>query len=117
LRAAAEAARAAPPAPDPPRAVDVVLDAPALRLTEGQEAAAATLRRALQLILATGDDAGKVRVGRRLRQASGRAGQLVALELWDDESWHAIAASHVQFARAAGALTHLQWARHVLARS
>src|SRR6476659_7133890 len=38
--AAAEAARAAPAAPDPPRAVDVVLDALAIRLTEGYEAGA-----------------------------------------------------------------------------
>ena len=40
LLEAAEAARAAPPAPDPPGAVDVVLDALALRLTEGHAAAA-----------------------------------------------------------------------------
>jgi DNA-binding CsgD family transcriptional regulator/tetratricopeptide (TPR) repeat protein len=117
MRAAAEAARAAPPGPDPPRAIDVVLDGLALRLTEGYEAAAPTLRRALRLILAIDTDAGKVGVGRWTRQASGRAGQLVALELWDDESWHAIAASQLEQARATGALTHLQWARHVLARS
>ena len=41
VREAAEAARAAPPGPDPPRAVDVLLDAVALRLTEGYAAAAA----------------------------------------------------------------------------
>ena len=35
VREAAEAARAAPPGPDPPRAVDVVLDAVALRFTKG----------------------------------------------------------------------------------
>jgi DNA-binding CsgD family transcriptional regulator len=35
VREAAEAARAAPPGPDPPRAVDVLLDAVALRFTEG----------------------------------------------------------------------------------
>src|SRR5262249_3891041 len=75
LRAAAGAARAAPPGPDPPRAIDAVLDALALRLTEGHEAAAPTLRWALQLILATDNDAGKVRVGRWTRQASGMAGQ------------------------------------------
>ena len=40
VRAAAEAARAAPPAPEPPRVVDVLLDALALRLTEGYAAAA-----------------------------------------------------------------------------
>ena len=45
---AAEAARAAPPGPEPPRAVDVLLDAFALRLTEGYAAAAPTLTRALE---------------------------------------------------------------------
>jgi hypothetical protein len=94
-----------------------VLDGLALRLTEGYEAAAPTLRRALRLILAIDTDAGNVGIGRWTRQASGRAGQLVALELWDDESWHTIAASQLEQARATGALTHLQWARHVLARS
>ena len=55
---AAEAARAAPPGPEPPRAVDVLLDAFALRLTEGYAAAAPTLTRALELLLA-------LNVGRR----------------------------------------------------
>jgi hypothetical protein len=52
VREAAEAARAAPPAPDPPRVVDVVLDAFALRLTEGYAAAAPAMARALELVLA-----------------------------------------------------------------
>ena len=46
---AAAAARAAPPGPDPPRVVDVLLDAFAIRLTEGYPAAAPTLTRALEL--------------------------------------------------------------------
>jgi DNA-binding CsgD family transcriptional regulator len=94
----------------------VVLDAVALRLTEGYEAAAPTLRRALQLLLATEGDPRQVRVGRWI-PPTGRAGQLVALELWDDESWPAIADSQLKIARATGALMRLQWARHVLARS
>ena len=49
---AAEAARAAPPGPEPPRAVDVLLDAFAMRLTDGYAAAAPTLTRALELLLA-----------------------------------------------------------------
>src|SRR5262249_60141640 len=61
--------------------------------------------------------AGKVRVGRWTRQASGMAGQLVALELWDNTSWHAIAASQLQLARATGALKQMHWARHGLARN
>jgi DNA-binding CsgD family transcriptional regulator len=121
LRAAAEAARAASPGPDPPRSVDAVLDALALRLTDGYAAAAPKLRFARELLRAsdpaeTGDEA-YTHVGRWVPRASGKAGQLVALELWDDEAWRAIADDHLQVARANGALIGLQWARHVLARS
>jgi len=49
---AAEAARAAPPGPDPPRSVDLLLDGFALRITEGYAAAAPLLTRALAQILA-----------------------------------------------------------------
>jgi predicted ATPase len=49
---AAEAARAAPPGPRPARAVDLMLDALALRLTDGHAAAAPALTRALELVLA-----------------------------------------------------------------
>src|SRR5262249_12331912 len=52
LREAAEAARAAPPGPDPPRAVDLLLDAFAVLLTDGYPAAAPTLRGGLELFLA-----------------------------------------------------------------
>src|SRR5262249_56503999 len=43
VREAAEAALAAPPAADPPRPADVLLDAPALRFTPGHAAAAPAL--------------------------------------------------------------------------
>ncbi|HJZ27090.1 MAG TPA: helix-turn-helix transcriptional regulator, partial [Streptosporangiaceae bacterium] len=59
VREAAEAARAAPRAPGPPRVVDVLLDAFALRLTEGYAAAAPTLTRALELFLDAGTEAGR----------------------------------------------------------
>src|SRR6266576_1301876 len=79
--AAAEAARAAPAAPEPPRAVDVVLDALAIRLTEGYEAGAPLLTRALELLLA--QDMGGDEVGRSLWLAASRSTQAIALELWD----------------------------------
>jgi DNA-binding CsgD family transcriptional regulator len=110
---AAEAARAAPPGPDPPRVVDVVLDAFALRLTEGYAAAAPTLTRALELFLAL--DVGTDEAGRWLWLTGGRAGAITALELWDAESWHALVARQVQFARDTGALVHLQRALNLLA--
>jgi DNA-binding CsgD family transcriptional regulator len=111
--AAAEAARAAPPGPGPTRAVDVLLEALAVRLMEGYAAAAPLLTQALELSLAldvTNDDAGLWRW-----LAGGRAGAIVALELWDAESWHALAAVQAQFARDTGALVHLQYALNFLA--
>ena len=50
--AVAAAARAAPPGTVPPRTVDVLLDAFAIRLTDGYAAAAPTLARALEHLLA-----------------------------------------------------------------
>ena len=110
---AAEAARAAPPGPDPPRAVDVLLDAFAIRLTEGYAAAAPTLTRALELIHAP--SVGTDDVGRWLWLVGGRAGAIVALELWDDEAWHALSARQVQVARETGALVHLRLALNYVA--
>ena len=111
--AAAEAARAAPPGPEPTRAVDILLEAFALRLTQGYATAAPLLTRALELSLAldvTNDEAGLWRW-----LAGGRASAIVALELWDAESWHALAAVQAQFARDTGALVHLQYALNFLA--
>jgi DNA-binding CsgD family transcriptional regulator len=113
VAAAAEAARAAPSGPEPTRAVDVLLEAFALRLTQGYATAAPLLTRALELSLAlevTNDEAGLWRW-----LAGGRAGAIVALELWDAESWHALAAVQAQFARDTGALVHLQYALNFLA--
>jgi DNA-binding CsgD family transcriptional regulator len=109
--AAAEAARAAPPGPQPPRGVDVLLEAFALRLTQGYAAAAPLLTRGLELSLAldvTNDQADRWVAG-------GRAGAIVALELWDADSWHALAAVQAQSARDTGALVHLQYALNFLA--
>jgi DNA-binding CsgD family transcriptional regulator len=113
--AAAEAARAASPGPEPTRAVDLLLEAFVLRLTKGYAAAAPLLARALELSLTvdvTSDEAGLWRW-----LAGGRAGAIVALELWDADSWHALAAVQAQFARDAGALVHLQYALNFLAMS
>jgi DNA-binding CsgD family transcriptional regulator len=115
VREAAEAARTAPPGPDPPRAVDVLLDAFALRFTQGHAAAAPALSRALALVLAL--NAGTGEAGRWLLPSGGRIGQIVALELWDFESWHALATRQARLAREAGALVHLQFALNYLARA
>ncbi len=111
--AVAQAARAAPTGTAPPRTVDVLLDAFAIRLTDGYAAAAPALARALKLLLA---DVPNEDVG-RLSASSSRDGNIVALEMWDDEALHLLAARQVQVARDAGALVHLQFALSFLARS
>ena len=113
--AVAKAARAAPPGTAPSRPVDVLLDAFAIRLTDGYAAAAPTLAAALELLLAT--NVGEEDVRRRLSLSSSRNSNIVALEMWDDEALHLLAIRQVQAARDTGALVHLQFALSFLARS
>jgi DNA-binding CsgD family transcriptional regulator len=115
VQEAAEAARAAPPGPEPPRAVDVLLDAFAIRFTQGYAAAAPVLTRALERVLAL--DVGTAEAGGWLWLAGPGAGGMAALEVWDDASWHALARRQPQVARDAGALVHLQFALDFLARA
>jgi DNA-binding CsgD family transcriptional regulator len=111
LREAARAARAAPPGPGPPRALDVLLDALALRFTQGYTAAAPTLARARELVLSAQDGLGEA------ESWNCHPGVLLALEMWDFESWQAIASGQVRRARETGALVHLQFALTYLART
>jgi DNA-binding CsgD family transcriptional regulator len=113
VRAAAEAARAAPPAPGRPRVADILLDALALRLTEGYAAAAPTMARALDLVLAL-DAAPDLEADRGLWLAGAGASQMVAQELWDAEPWYTLAAHMAQFARDTGALVLLQFGLNFL---
>ncbi len=114
-RAVAAAALAAPPGPEPPRSVDVLLDAFAIRLAEGYAAAVPAFVRALDLLLAV--DPLDQDAGRQLSLSSGRNANVVALELWDDEAVHLLAERQVQVARDSGALAHLEFALSFLARS
>jgi DNA-binding CsgD family transcriptional regulator len=113
--AVAAAARAAPAGPVPPRTVDVVLDAFAIRLLDGYAAAAPTLAGALERLLAT--DVADEDVSRWLSLSGGRDGNILALETWDDLAFHKLAARQVEAARDTGALVHLQFALSFLARS
>jgi DNA-binding CsgD family transcriptional regulator len=107
-REAAEAALAAPPGPKPPRAVDAVLDAFALRFTQNFELVAPVYSEVLALLLAL--DASNDETDRWLWFTGGTAIALIAIELWDDVSWRAVAAAQVRFARETGALVHLRFA-------
>jgi DNA-binding CsgD family transcriptional regulator len=94
--------------------VDILLDAVALRFTEGHAAAAATLTRAFEPLLTLDADADEAR--RWLWLAVGNVSNIIAMELWDFESGHALAARQAQVARDMGALVQFQFAISILGR-
>ncbi|MFF0084863.1 AAA family ATPase [Streptomyces canus] len=94
-----EAAREAPPARQP-QVSDMVLDALTVRLTDGYQASAAMMERALEALC---DE--RLSVQEQLRRLW--FGSFIASDLWDDEHWHAAATRHVTVTRAAGALSAL----------
>jgi DNA-binding CsgD family transcriptional regulator len=96
----AEAARAAPPSPEPPRASDLLLDGLALLITSGPTAGARSLRRALDAF--AGEEAATEQHLRWFWLAGRAAGFI-----WDYPRWDALSARQVQLARDAGALTVL----------
>ena len=85
----------------------MLLDAVALRFTDGYVTAAPTLTRALRLLDL---EAGVGEASRQPWLVGARLDATLAIELWDFESWQALAARSVQLARDAGALAHLQFA-------
>ncbi|MGW2050419.1 helix-turn-helix transcriptional regulator [Streptomyces sp. NPDC001858] len=101
LREVAEAARAAPPAPQPPLLTDLLLDGLATRFTEDYVQGAPPLKRAL----------------RAFRQAAERGEDdvmrwlwltwLVASDMWDDETCQELTTRAVRAARETGALNFL----------
>ncbi|MFI1358424.1 AAA family ATPase [Streptomyces sp. NPDC020898] len=105
--AVVEAARNAPAAPEPPRAVDVLLDAWLARATKGYAVAGPMLAEALRMISGPDGDAGR-------RLVSGRAAVVLAMELWDAEASFTIATLQDRVARGTGALGQLRVALNVL---
>jgi DNA-binding CsgD family transcriptional regulator len=94
------AARSAPPPAHPLRPSDLLLDGLATLITKGRAAAAPMLRRATSAFAAEEVSA----------EENFRWGWLTTVPsnvLWDDETWHAINARQLQFARDAGALARL----------
>jgi DNA-binding CsgD family transcriptional regulator len=102
----AEAARAAPPASQPPRPADLLLDGLSARFADGYRAGVEPLKRALH---AFREQAGRTKLGvvRWLWTACPVAPEPMAADLWDDESWHDLATHAVRLAREAGALATL----------
>jgi DNA-binding CsgD family transcriptional regulator len=96
----AVAARAAPRAPQPPRAIDLLLDGLAMRFSEGYAAGVPQLKRALS---ALSEEESLSEDDTRWLWLACR----VAPDLWDDEAWHQLATLHVRVARDTGALTVL----------
>jgi DNA-binding CsgD family transcriptional regulator len=99
----ARAVREVPPAPQPPRASDLLLDGLALLITEGYAAAAPTLKGAVNAFRDKDISAGEEH--RWLWLAVH-----VAVALWDDEALDALSARSVQLARDTGALSVLPFA-------
>ncbi|MEU5595927.1 AAA family ATPase [Streptomyces sp. NPDC020298] len=99
LREVGRAARGAPP-PPLPRLPDLLLDAVAVRLTDGYAASVPMMARVLE---AFREEAIPYQEALRwLWLAS-----VLAADLWDDERWHLVATRHVTISREAGALSAL----------
>ncbi len=98
----AEVSRAALdlPRPTPPRLLDILLEGLALLVTEGRASAAPRLRLAARTFAG-----GDVAIEDRLRW--GWLAHVVAAELWDEDTWHAITVRQTQVAPEVGALEQL----------
>ncbi len=113
ILATATAAAAGPPSPRPPRAVDVLLDAFVARYTESYAAAAPLFNRAIEMLLTADVVAGQPDSWLPITRS--KMGATLAAEVWDAESWYALALRETQFDRTTGAPIHLQFALHYLA--
>jgi hypothetical protein len=105
----ATAARAAPPAPGPPRAVDLLLDSLATLFTEGYGTAVAPLQRALEAFRRDAQ-----RDEDNLKGLFWLA-WVHASDAWDDATLYEVAERAVKRARDAGALADLPVALEYLA--
>jgi DNA-binding CsgD family transcriptional regulator/tetratricopeptide (TPR) repeat protein len=100
VREVAEAARTAPPPPQPARPPDLLLDSLAVLITDGYPAAVPLLKRAVRAF--RGEDVSMVEDLRWILLACHGAGLL-----WDYGSWDLLSARRAELARDAGALTAL----------
>jgi DNA-binding CsgD family transcriptional regulator len=106
-REVAEAARWAPPAPQPAGGPDLLLDGLALLITEGYAAGVPVLKRALRAF-----HSGRIFNVDGMRWAW--FASYIAIALWDCETWRLLSTRHVSLARDAGALVELSAALNTL---
>jgi DNA-binding CsgD family transcriptional regulator len=95
----ARAARAAPPATDAPRAPDLLLDGLAALYIDGRAAAVPILRQALRAF----DQDGPAEESLRWLFLAG----VVAVQLWDDETWCGLCERYVKLGRQVAALSEI----------
>ena len=100
LREVATAALGAPPAREPERASDLLLNGLALLITKGYAPGAPPAKRALT---AFRDEHLPIEDGLRWLWFAAQT----ALDLWDDDSWEVLAERHITLARDVGALAVL----------
>ncbi len=103
-------ARRLPPAPEPARPADLLLDGLCLLYTDGRAAATSVLQQAAAGF--AGEDAGSEEVLRW-----GWLATIAAVVVWDHESCVAVAARGVQLARDSGALAVLAVALNIMAQA
>ncbi|MFI5488433.1 ATP-binding protein [Micromonospora echinaurantiaca] len=109
-REVAEAVRAGPSPPSPPRAVDILLDGMAGLILDRCAPAVDALRRALDLVRQE-QKSGATNADRRWLWLAFRViPEPLAPELWDDDAWHEMATDAVGIARESGALSVLPMA-------
>ncbi|WP_436533413.1 helix-turn-helix transcriptional regulator [Actinoplanes sp. HUAS TT8] len=106
LAEVAEAAREAPPAPEPVTAADLLLDGLATLLNDGYATGVPAVREALNLYL---DDEPPLEVALRFYYLAVEAGQVI----WDDELLFRLTARFLKLARDTGALTLMPGALHL----
>jgi DNA-binding CsgD family transcriptional regulator len=97
---AARAARSAPPAPQPERAADLLLDGYALTITDGYPVGAPILQRAVRAFGSDGTPPDEV-----LRYAF--LASYAAQATWDEDGYRALPSRQIQLARDSGALSVL----------
>jgi DNA-binding CsgD family transcriptional regulator len=110
-REVAEAARAGPPPPTPPRMVDILLDGITSRIVDGCTAGVPALRQALHAVQQAYRCDGTAQTDMHgLWLAFRVTPEPLAPELWDDDAWHELAIGAVTRARREGALSVLPMA-------